>query len=324
MSEGYAQMGFANTRDMFKKAYAERYAVPAFNFVCLEQMLAILEASMETRSPFIMQCSANVRAYIGPAMVRYMAQGCIETMRRAGTKVPMALHLDHGKSAEECLACIDDGFSSVMIDGSALPFAENIKETARVVAYARPHGVTVEGELGVLSGIEEDTAHGASTFTDPRAVAEFVKSTGVDSLAVSIGTSHGVVKIKVKKGDPIPPLRFDILEKIAKDLPGFPIVLHGASALPARYVEMMNRYGGALAESQGIPEDQVIKAVKSAVCKVNIASDGWIAMTAAVRKALAEKPASIDPRSFLSAGRQQMKELYIYKITNVMGSGGKA
>jgi fructose-bisphosphate aldolase, class II len=324
MTESYARMGFVNTALMFRTASAQGYAVPAFNFVCLEQMLAILEACMETASPFILQCSANVRTYLGPVMVKYMAQGCIETMRRAGTMVPMALHLDHGTKAEECFACVDDGFSSVMIDGSALPFSENIKETARVVEYAHPRGVTVEGELGLLSGVEEDSAHAESKFTDPRAVSEFVKSTGVDSLAISIGTSHGVVKIKVKKGDPVPPLRFDILDQIAKDLPGFPIVLHGASALPQRYVDMMNRYGGTLAEAQGIPEDQVIRAVKSAVCKVNIASDGWIAMTAAVRKALAEKPASIDPRSYLSEGRREMTELYVGKITRVMGSAGKA
>jgi fructose-bisphosphate aldolase, class II len=324
MREIFAQMGFVNTREMLKKAYAEGYAVPAFNFVCLEQMLAILEASMETRSPFILQCSANVRTYLGPTMVRYLAQGCIETMRKDGLMVPMALHLDHGTSAEECISCVDDGFSSVMIDGSALPFAANVAVTARVADYAHARGVTVEGELGVLSGVEEGTAHAASNFTDPGAVSEFVRGTGVDSLAISIGTSHGVVKIKVKEGEPVPPLRFDILAKIAKEQPGFPIVLHGASALPSRFVEMMNRYGGALAESQGIPEEQIRKAVKSAVCKVNIASDGWIAMTAAVRKALAEKPAAIDPRSYLSAGRQQMKELYIQKITSVMGSGGKA
>jgi fructose-bisphosphate aldolase, class II len=319
-------MGFVSTREMFARAYAGGYAIPAFNFVCLEQMLAIIEACMETRSPFIMQCSANVRTYLGPAMARAMAQGCIETMKRAGAAIPMALHLDHGRSEEECTACVGGGFSSVMIDGSALPFAENVALTGRVVRYAHAHGVVVEGELGVLSGVEEagDAGHAASTFTDPKAVREFVKATGVDSLAISIGTSHGVVKIKVKKGDPIPPLRFDILDQIAKDLPGFPIVLHGASALPQRYVDMMNKYGGTLAEAQGIPEDQVVRAVKSAVCKVNIASDGWIAMTAAVRKALAEKPSSIDPRSYLSEGRREMKELYVGKITRVMGSAGKA
>jgi fructose-bisphosphate aldolase class II len=309
---------------MLKGAYAGGYAVPAFNFVCLEQMMAILEACMETRSPFILQCSANVRRYIGPAMVRRMAQGCVETMSRAGALVPMALHLDHGMSEEDCLSCVDDGFSSVMIDGSALPFAENVKLTSRVVDYAHAREVSVEGELGVLSGVEEDGPGLEARFTDPRRVADFVKATGVDSLAVSIGTSHGIVKIRVKKGESIPPLRFDILDAIQKELPGFPIVLHGASALPARFVEMMNRYGGSLVEAQGIPEDQTARGAKSAVCKINIASDGWIAMTAAVRKALAENTASIDPRTYLSAARREMKDLYVHKITRVMGSAGKA
>ncbi len=322
--ESYADLGFVNTQQMLKQAYAGGYAVPAFNFVCVEQMLAILEACMETRSPFILQCSANVRSYLGSAMVRRMAQGCVETMRGAGTKVPMALHLDHGMSAEDCMSCIDDGFSSVMIDGSALPYVRNVDVTARVVDHAHAHGVSVEGELGVLSGVEEDAAPGTSSFTNPDAVHDFVRTTGVDSLAISIGTSHGVVKIKVKEGEAIPSLRFDILEKIREDLPGFPMVLHGASALPARFVEMMNRYGGSLDEARGIPEEQTIRAVKSGVCKVNIASDGWIAMTAAVRKALAEKPASIDPRIYLSAARQEMKGVYIHKITRVMGSANKS
>jgi fructose-bisphosphate aldolase, class II len=322
--EAYRALGFVNTQEMLKKAYEECYAVPAFNFVCLEQMLAIVEASLETRSPFILQCSANVRAYIGPAMVRRMAQGCVETMKAAGGLLPMALHLDHGTSAEECSSCINDGFSSVMIDGSALPFEKNIELTARVVEHAHRHGVSVEGELGVLSGTEEGASHAESKYTDPVRAVEFITSTGVDSLAVSIGTSHGIVKSRVKKGEAVPPLRFDILEAIRERMPGFPIVLHGASALLPEYVDMMNRYGGELAEAQGIPEDMVIKAARSAVCKVNIASDGWLAMTAAVRRALAANPAAIDPRKYLAAGRQEMKDLYVRKITRVMGSAGKA
>jgi fructose-bisphosphate aldolase class II len=322
--ERYAQFGFVNTHEMLEKAYAGRYAVPAFNFVCLEQMLAILEACMETASPFILQCSSHVREYIGAAMVVRMAQGCVETMNRAGKRVPMALHLDHGLSAEDCISCIDDGFSSVMIDGSSLPYAENLEVTSRVVDYGHAHAVSVEGELGVLAGVEEDAVHAQASFTDPRRVGDFVRATGVDSLAVSIGTSHGVVKIRVKKGEVAAPLRFDILEAIGCDLPGFPIVLHGASALPPRYVEMMNRYGGTLREAQGIPEDQTMQAAKSVVCKINIASDGWIAMTAAVRKALAENTSSIDPRTYLSLARREMKELYIHKVTHVMGSAGKA
>ncbi len=320
----HARLGFVNTREMFRRAHEGRYAVPAFNFVCLEQLLAIVEACMETRSPFILQSSAGSRQSLGPAMVRSMAQGCVETMRHAGREVPMALHLDHGMSEEECRSCIDDGFSSVMIDGSALPYEKNVEVSARVAGYAHAHGVTVEAELGVLSGTEEETAHGEAKYTDPAAVVDFVKRTSVDSLAVSIGTAHGLVKMKVKPGEALPPLRFDILEAIERDLPGFPIVLHGASAIPPRYVEMMNRHGGRLVEVQGIPEEQTVRAVCSAVRKINIASDGWIAMTAAVRKALDENPASIDPRAFLSPARQAMKDLYVHKITRVMGSAGKA
>lgn len=316
--------GFVNTKEMLRKAYEGRYAVPAFNFVCLEQLLAITDACMEARSPLILQCSANVRKSIGPAMFRAMAQGCAETMARAGQAVPMALHLDHGLSIEDCTACMDDGFSSVMIDGSALPDEQNVDLSSRVAASAHDRGVTVEAELGVLSGSEEDAPHGESKYTDPARVADFVRRSGVDSLAVSIGTSHGVMKMKPTDGGVMPPLRFDILEKIEKDLPGFPIVLHGASSLPLRYVDTLNRFGGALTESQGIPVEHVIRAVRSAVRKINIASDGWIAMTSAVRKALAENPSLIDPRTFLSAARMEMKQLYLLKITEVMGSAGKA
>ena len=322
--EAHRELGFVDTREMFRMAHAGGYAVPAFNFVCLEQMLAIVEAAMETRSPFILQCSANVRAYIGRAMVRRMAQGCVETMKAHGRPLPMALHLDHGTSAEQCASCIEDGFSSVMIDGSALPFEKNIELTARVVEHAHRHGVSVEGELGVLSGTEEDHTAAESKYTDPERAMEFIAMTGVDSLAVSIGTSHGIVKIKTRKGEPVPPLRFDILEAMGQLMPGFPIVLHGASALLSEYVDTLNRFGGALVEAQGIPEEMVIRAVKSAVCKVNIASDGWLAMTAAVRKALAENPAAIDPRTYLAAARREMKDLYVRKITRVMGSAGKA
>ena len=315
--------GFVNTREMFRRASAGRYAVPAFNFVCLEQLLAISDACMETRSPFILQCSANVRKAIGPAMVRRMAQGCAETMERAGKAVTMALHLDHGMTEKECRSCIDDGFSSVMIDGSALSFEENVAVTARVVAYAHERGVTVEGELGAISGIEEDSVHGVSKYTDPGLACEFTRRTGVDSLAVSIGTAHGMVKMKAGKNGVLPTLRFDIVEAIEKELPGFPIVLHGASALLPRYIEAVNANGGALSEIQGIPEEQAIRAVKAGVRKINIASDGWLAMTAAVRTTLAKERGSIDPRKFLNAGRQEMKELYIGKITRVMGSAGK-
>jgi fructose-bisphosphate aldolase, class II len=320
----YKELGFVNTREMFKEAYDGNYVIGAFNFVCLEQMQAITTAAMETHSPFIMQCSANVRKYIHPVMARHMATACVEIIRTEGLQIPMALHLDHGTTYKECKAVIDGGFSSVMIDGSALPFRENIELTARVVEYAKKNDVTVEGELGIVSGIEEDIEHNESRFTDPEAVQEFVEKSGVDSLAISIGTSHGVVKIRVKPGDPVPPLRFDILSEVEKRLPGFPIVLHGASAIPREYVDMINRYGGKLDQVQGIPVEQIKQAAKTSVCKINIASDGWICMTAVSRKFLAENPAIIDPRKFLAPARDAMKEIYVYKMKEVFGCAGKA
>jgi len=322
--EKYKKYGFVNTKEMFKKAYDEKYAVPAFNFVCLEQMLAIVEACMETKSPFILQSSANVRKYIGPIMVQRMAQACIEIMKQDGKQIPMALNLDHGLAYEDCKSCVDSGFSSVMIDGSALPYEKNIELTSKVVEYAHKYDVSVEGELGVLSGVEDEVTHTESYYTDPALVEDFVKRTGVDSLAISIGTSHGVVKMKVKEGEPLPTLRFDILDEIEKKLPGFPIVLHGASAILPKYVEMINEFGGNLKEAQGIPEDQIARAAKKAVCKINVASDGWIAATAAIRKVLSENPAVIDPRKYLSAAREEMKNLYIRKIKDVFGCADKA
>jgi len=320
----YMEYGFVNTREMFKKAYDGKYVIPAFNFVCLEQMLSIVEACMETNSPFILQASANVRNYIGPIMIQRMAQACVETMEFYGKRVPMALNLDHGLTYEDCRSCVDSGFSSVMIDGSALSYEKNIELTSKIVEYAHKSDVTVEGELGVLSGVEDEVVHEVSHYTDPDMVEDFVKRTGVDSLAISIGTSHGVVKIKVKKGEPFPSLIFDILEEVEKRLPYFPIVLHGASAILPKYVDMINQFGGKLEEAQGIPEDQIKRAVKMAVCKINIASDGWIAATAAVRKVLSENPAIIDPRKYLSAAREEMRSLYIRKIKDVFGSEGKA
>jgi len=309
---------------MFRKAYDEKYAIPAFNFVCLEQMLSIVEACMETKSPFILQASANVRNYIGPIMVQRMAQACIETMEHYGKRVPMVLNLDHGLTFEDCKSCVDSGFSSVMIDGSSLPYAKNIELTSKIVDYAHKYDVSVEGELGVLFGVEDGVIHTESNYTDPALAEDFVKRTGVDSLAISIGTSHGVVKIKVKKGEMIPSLRFDILEEIENRIPSFPIVLHGASAILPKYVEMINQYGGKLEEAQGIPEEQIINAVKTAVCKINIASDGWIAATAAIRKAPSENPAAIDPRKYLSAAREEMRSLYVRKVKDVFGCAGKA
>ena len=320
----YEEYGFVNTKEMFKKAYNEKYAIPAFNFVCLEQMLAILEACIETSSPFILQASANVRKYIGPIMVQRMAQACVEIIKQNEKQIPMALNLDHGLTFEDCKSCVDSGFSSVMIDGSSLSYEKNIEITSKVVEYAHKYDVTVEGELGVLSGTEDEVTHAESYYTDPLLVEDFVKKTGVDSLAISIGTSHGVVKIKIKEGESMPTLRFDILDEIEKRLPGFPIVLHGASAILPKYVEMINKFGGNLKEAQGIPEDQIAHAAKKAVCKINVASDGWIAATAAIRKTLSENPAVIDPRKYLSAAKEEMKNLYIRKIRDVFGCAGKA
>lgn len=320
----YKEFGFVNTKEMLKKAYNQKYAVPAFNFVCVEQMLAILEACMETRSPFILQSSAKVRKYIGPIMVQRMAQACVETMEQNGKRVPMALNLDHGLTFEYCKSCVDSGFSSVMIDGSALPYEKNIELTSRVVDYAHKYDVSVGGELGVLSGVEDEVSHSESRYTDPALAEDFVKRSGIDSLAVSVGTSHGLVKMKVKKGEPLPILRFDILEEVERRLPNFPIVLHGASAILPKYVEMINQFGGKLEGAQGIPEEQIIHAVKMAVCKINIASDGWIAATAMVRKVLAENPAIIDPRKYLYAAREEMRSQYLRKIKDVFGCGNKA
>jgi fructose-bisphosphate aldolase, class II len=322
--EKYKNFGFVNTKEMFKKAYNEKYVIPAFNFVCLEQMLAIVEACMETNSPFILQSSANVRKYIGPVMVQRMAQACVETMEQNGKRIPMALNLDHGIAFEDCKSCVDSGFSSVMIDGSVLPYKQNIELTSKVVEYAHKYDVSVEGELGVLSGVEDEVTHAESQYTDPALVEDFVRRTGVDSLAISIGTSHGVVKVKLKAGDSFPTLRFDILEEIEKRLPYFPIVLHGASAILPEYVDMINQYGGNLKNAQGIPESQIIQVTKTAVCKINIASDGYIAATAAVRKVLSENPAVIDPRKYLSAAREEMRNLYIRKINDIFGCAGKA
>jgi len=320
----YKQIGFVNTREMFAKAYKGGYAVPAFNFVALEQMLAIIDACVGTDSPFILQSSANVRRMLGAPIVRHLAAGGMELVRQSGKNIPVAFHLDHGETYEDCVASIEDGFSSVMIDGSAHPFDKNVELTARVVEYAHRYDISVEGELGVLSGVEEGVTHSESRFTDPTMVEEFVKSTGVDSLAISIGTSHGVVKVKVAPGQPVPPLRFDILDEVSRRLPGFPIVLHGASAISSKHVAMVNQFGGNITQAQGIDEEQVRRAVKSSVCKVNVASDGWIAMTAATRRALAENPQSIDPRVFLKASRREMAEVYMHKTRDVLGSAGKA
>jgi fructose-bisphosphate aldolase class II len=331
MSTSYKDLGLKNTTEMFAKAVDGGYAVPAYNFNNLEQLQAIIQACVETKSPVILQVSSGARKYANSNLLRNMARGAVEYAKELGCEIPIALHLDHGDTFELCKDCVDNGFSSVMIDGSHHSFEENIALTKKVVEYAHAHGVTVEGELGVLAGVEDDVVAEQSHYTKPEEVIEFVTRTGVDSLAISIGTSHGANKFtpaqctKNENGVLIPPpLRFDILEEIEQKLPGFPIVLHGSSSVPQEDVDTINKFGGALKDSVGIPEEQLRKAAKSAVCKINIDSDGRLAMTAAIRKVFAEKPGEFDPRKYLGPARDALKELYKHKNENVLGSAGKA
>ena len=328
----YKELGLVNTIEMFKKAVEGGYAIPAYNFNNLEQLQAIIQACVETKSPVILQVSKGARNYANANLLRNMAKGAFEFARELGHEIPIALHLDHGDSFELAKDCIDSGFSSVMIDGSHLPYEENIALTKKVVEYAhsRADYVTVEGELGVLAGVEDDVVAEKSTYTKPEEVIDFVKKTGVDSLAISIGTSHGANKFKpeqcTRDADGIlipPPLRFDILEEIEKKIPGFPIVLHGSSSIPGEYVSIINEFGGDLKDAIGIPEEELRKATQSAVCKINIDTDGRIAMTAAIRKYMAENPGQFDPRKYLGPARELLKELYAHKNTNVLGSAGK-
>ena len=320
----YKDLGLSASKALMQQAYTENYAIPAFNFVCTEQLQAIVEACIIEKSSFILQASANVCKYMGMDFVYHLAAAAAEKVHREGKGIKMALNLDHGLSFEECKDCIDHGFSAVMIDGSAKPFQENINITKQVVEYASKFDVTVEGELGVLSGQEGEVSHSESRYTDPSAVKEFVAKTGVGCLAVSVGTCHGMVKIKPNPDGSLPELRFDILKEIKNKIPGFPLVLHGSSCIYPKYVEMVNTYGGKIEMVAGIPEEQVRRAAtETAVCKINVASDGWIAATAAVRKALAENPSAIDPRVFLSKARTEMIDLYRMKICNVMASGGR-
>ena len=328
----YKELGLVNTRKMFAKAVDGGYAIPAFNFNNMEQMQAIIMAAVETKSPVILQVSKGARNYANQTLLRYMAQGAVEYAKELGCAHPeIVLHLDHGDSFELCKSCIDMGFSSVMIDGSALPYDENVALTRKVVDYAHQYDVTVEGELGVLAGVEDEVAAEESHYTKPEEVIDFVTKTGVDSLAISIGTSHGAYKFTPEQCtvDPAtgrlvpPPLAFDVLEAIEQKLPGFPIVLHGSSSVPQDEVDTINQYGGSLKAAVGIPEEQLRKAAKSAVCKINIDSDSRLAMTAAIRKAFAEKPAEFDPRKYLGPARDNMKKLYEHKIINVLGSNDK-
>ena len=327
----YKDLGLVNSKKMFAKAIKGGYAVPAYNFNNLEQLQAIIQACVATKSPVILQVSKGARDYANINLLRNMARGAGEYARELGCDIPIVLHLDHGDSFETCKDCIDNGFSSVMIDGSHLPYEENVALTKKVVDYAHKFDVTVEGELGVLAGIEDEVSHEKSNYTKPEEVVDFVSRTGVDSLAISIGTSHGANKFDPahctvnEEGILIPPpLRFDILEEIERRLPGFPIVLHGSSSVPQEYVKIINKYGGKLKDTIGIPEEQLRRAAKSAVCKVNIDSDGRLAMTAMIREILHNNPGEFDPRKYLGPARDELKKMYIHKNTNVLGSANQA
>ena len=328
----YKDLGLVNTREMFKRAINGGWAVPAFNFNNMEQLQAIIKASSDLKSPVILQVSKGARNYANSTLLRYLAEGAVAYAKEIGCAHPeIVLHLDHGDSYELCKNCVDMGFSSVMIDGSALPYDENVALTKKVVDYAHQYDVTVEGELGVLAGVEDEVASEVSHYTKPEEVIDFTTKTGVDSLAISIGTSHGAYKFKPEQctRDPKtgrlipPPLAFNVLDEIMVKLPGFPIVLHGSSSVPQEYVDMINKYGGKLPDAVGIPEEQLRKAAASAVCKINIDSDSRLAFTAAVRKTLAEKPAEFDPRKYCGPARDLMEQMYKHKIIDVLGSDGK-
>jgi fructose-bisphosphate aldolase class II len=321
----YKELGLVNSREMFRHAIKGGFAVPGYNFNNMEQLQAIIKGCADSKSPVILQVSKGAREYANQILLRYMAMGAVEMARKDfNSNIPIVLHLDHGDTYELCVSCIDSGFSSVMIDGSAHTFEDNIALTKKVVEYAHAHDVTVEGELGVLAGIEDHVSHEKSHYTQPAEVEEFVSRTGVDSLAISIGTSHGAYKFKVKPGEEPPPLRFDILDEVEKRIPGFPIVLHGSSSVLPEYVDLVNKYGGKMDNAVGIPEAQIRKAAKSAVCKVNIDSDGRLVVTAMIRKVFAEKPGEFDPRKYLGPAREELAKMIIRKNREVLGSADHA
>ena len=323
MAVDYKSLGLVNTKELFAKAVKGGYAIPAYNFNNMEQLQAIIQACVETQSPLILQVSKGARDYANQTLLRYMAQGAVEYAKELdnGRLIPIVLHLDHGPDFETCKSCIDYGFSSVMIDGSHLSYEENVELTRKVVEYAHAHDVTVEGELGVLAGVEDEVSSDKHVYTQPDEVEDFVKRTGVDSLAIAIGTSHGAYKFK--PGDD-PKIRLDILAEIEKRIPGFPIVLHGSSSVPQDLVKSINDNGGKLKDAIGIGEDQLRAAARSAVCKINIDSDGRLAMTAAIRKVFCDKPEEFDPRKYLGPARAALKELYVRKNREVLGSADQA
>lgn len=320
-------MPLVNSKKMFDAAYKGGYAIGAFNVNNMEIVQGITEACKEEKAPVILQVSKGARAYANHTYLVKLVEAAVHEC----PEVPIVLHLDHGPDFETCKACIDGGFTSVMIDGSALPYEKNIEVTKKVVEYAHKYGVTVEGELGTLAGIEDEVSHAIGSYTRPEEVQDFVSHTGVDSLAIAIGTSHGAYKFKPdqctrnEKGILCPPpLRFDILEEVSKRLPNFPIVLHGASSVPQDYVAMINEFGGKMPDAVGVPEDQLREAAKLAVCKINIDSDIRLAMTGSIRKFFVEHPDKFDPREYLKVARANVKELVRHKLVDVLGCAGKA
>ncbi len=309
-------MPLVTTKDMFAKAYEGGYAIGAFNVNNMETIQGIVEAGKKQQAPLILQVSKGARNYANPLYLKKLVEAAVED-----SGLPIALHLDHGDSYELCKSAIDDGFTSVMIDASSLPFADNIKVTSEVVKYAHDHGVVVEAELGKLAGVEDEVnvSDENACYTDPGQVEEFVSKTGVDSLAIAIGTSHGAYKFKGE-----PKLRFDILEEVSKRLPKFPIVLHGASSVIPEYVDIINQYGGTMPGAKGVPEDMLRRAASMAVCKINIDSDLRLAFTAAIRKHFVENPSHFDPRQYLAPARALIQECVEHKLVHVLGCNGKA
>lgn len=314
-------MGLVTTKEMLEKAYKGGYAVGAFNVNNMEIIQGIMEAATEQNAPVILQVSAGARKYANPIYLKKLVEAAVECSKLSGKDIPVALHLDHGPDFETCKACIDSGFTSVMIDGSKYSFEENVELTKKVVEYAHPRGVVVEAEIGKLAGIEDDVnvSDTDAMYTNPDEAVEFVKSTGCDSLAIAIGTSHGAYKFKGE-----PKLRFDILKKVQEKLPGFPIVLHGASSVPQEFVEMCNEYGGNIPGAKGVPEEMLKEAATMAVCKINIDSDIRLAMTANIRKCFVEEPEVFDPRTYLGKAREAVKNMVSHKIVNVLGCNNKA
>ena len=321
MKYHFKDLGLSNTKEMFAKANKEGYSVPAFNFNNMEQLQAIIEACVEMGSPVILQVSTGARDYIGKEMLPWLAKAATAYVEASGSDIPVALHLDHGPNFATAKDCIEYGFSSVMYDGSHHPYDENVAEAKEVAEFAHQHDVTVEAELGVLAGIEDDVVAAEHVYTQPDEVEDFVSKTGVDSLAIAIGTSHGAHKFK--PGDD-PKLRLDILAEIEKRIPGFPIVLHGSSGVPQQFVKMITQYGGQIADAIGIPDEELRKASKSAVAKINVDTDLRLAMTAGIRKTFVESPEAFDPRKYMGVGREYIEDAVAHKMRDVFGSSGKA